>query len=71
MALVSIWISDGSNLKLPYNVLDFCLPPALPFVFENYIFSSSRKSEGMIIEAKSIVFFIIYNGIIFLICPQH
>ncbi len=25
--------------------LDFCLLPALPLVFENYIFSSSRKSE--------------------------
>jgi len=29
------------------EILDFCLPPALPFVFENYIFSSSRKSEKM------------------------
>ena len=36
-----------------------------------FAYFSSRKSEGMIIEAKSIVFFIIYNGIIFLICPQH
>jgi hypothetical protein len=30
--------------------LDFCLPPALPFVFENYIFSSSRKSKRMTTE---------------------
>ncbi len=36
-----------------------------------FAYFSSRKSEGMIIEAKSIVFFIIYNVIIFLICPQH
>jgi len=29
------------------KILDFCLLPALPFVFENYIFSSSRKSQKM------------------------
>jgi hypothetical protein len=32
------------------KILDFCLPPALPFVFENYIFSSSRKSKKIITE---------------------
>jgi len=29
------------------KILDFCLLPALPLVFENYIFSSSRKSEKL------------------------
>jgi hypothetical protein len=33
------------------EILDFCLPPALPLVFENCIFSSSRKSENMKTEA--------------------
>jgi hypothetical protein len=32
------------------KILDFCLLPALPLVFENYIFSSSRKSKRIIIE---------------------
>jgi hypothetical protein len=32
------------------KILDFCLPPALTLVFENYIFSSSRKSERMTTE---------------------
>jgi hypothetical protein len=32
------------------KILDFCLPPDLPLVFENYIFSSSRKSEKTIAE---------------------
>jgi len=37
------------------KILDFCLPPALPLVFENYIFSSSRKSEEMKIEVDLMV----------------
>jgi hypothetical protein len=32
------------------KILDFCLPPALPLVFENYIFSLSRKSKRMTTE---------------------
>ena len=51
------------ELKGPLNwsekflgkILDFCLPPALPFVFENCIFSSSRKSKRMLTVVKMTV----------------